>query len=164
MISTPLKNISQLVRKLVRCNSPFRCRLQRGLKGTCNDVKHVSAALCHWLLGLCVSSLPCRPIAELGCDHTVSPLSLGPAGLAGQVMNAHSFEATWNLLNSWGNLTQPVSPRRNTMGGLVAGMKVIGQVLLSRRTYHCPLVVYSQKEGLCGVETYPYFQRIEDKG
>ena len=41
-------------------------------------------------------------------------------------------------------------------------MKVIEQVFLPRETLHCPL--YSEKEGLCGVETYPYFYRFEDKG
>ena len=58
--------------------------------------------------------------------------------------------------------TRITEEKHNGKRGLVAGMKVIGQVLLPRETVHCPL--YSEKEGLCGVETYPYFQRIEDTG
>ena len=42
--------------------------------------------------------------------------------------------------------------KHNARCGLVAGMKVIGQVFLPRETFHCPL--YSEKEGWCGVETY----------
>jgi hypothetical protein len=36
---------------------------------------------------------------------TVVPLSLAPAGLAVKRIKGHSFKATWNLLNSWANLT-----------------------------------------------------------
>ena len=41
--------------------------------------------------------------------------------------------------------------KHNARCGLVAGMKVIGQVFLPRETFHCPL--YSEKEGWCRVET-----------
>ena len=44
----------------------------------------------------------------------------------------------------------------------MAGMKVIGQVFLPRETFHCPL--YSEKEGLCGVETYLIGTGLKTKG
>ena len=62
------------------------------------------------------------------------------------------------------NATCITEEKHNGKRGLVAGIEVIGQVLLPRDTFHCPL--YSEKEGLFGVETYIYIllQRIEDKG
>ena len=50
------------------------------------------------------------------------------------------------------NVTRITEEKHNARCGLVAGMKVIGQVFLPRETFHCPL--YSEKEGLCRVETY----------
>ena len=52
--------------------------------------------------------------------------------------------------------------KHNARCGLVAGMKVIGQVFLPRETFHCPL--YSEKEGLSGVETYLIGTGLETKG
>ena len=50
----------------------------------------------------------------------------------------------------------------NARCGLVAGMKVIGQVFLPREIFHCPL--YSEKEGLCRVETYLIGTGLKTKG
>ena len=50
------------------------------------------------------------------------------------------------------NATCISEEKHNGKRGLVAGMKVIGPVLLPRETFNCPL--YSGKGGLFGVETY----------